>query len=324
MKGEAMQLKKPTRRVLFRYEGNPILTARDFPWLMRAVYNSSAVRARHPNPRKPYVMVTRCNQLNHKPLLWAADSDDGLHWQMRDLPYDVPDTPEWNFVTADVYYDPRIQWLDGEYKVLVACEGNGYCRVACFTSPDLEQLHFSHWMNHMDGRNMVLFPEKSKDGRYMRLDRPNLVNKAGKGDIWLAYSPDLIHWGEGKLCIQTSDVMLIGYHGLGPSTNPVRVADGWLIIFHAAMRNLTTCEYAVAAAILDYEEPWRVKHLTTHPILWPEAEYELTGLVEHVCFPCSMIVEDDGSVKLYYGAADYVQCVALGRLEDIVYACKHW
>jgi beta-1,4-mannooligosaccharide/beta-1,4-mannosyl-N-acetylglucosamine phosphorylase len=50
----------------------------------------------------------------------------------------------------------------------------------------------------------------------------------------------------------------------------------------------------------------------------------MTGLVEHVCFPCSMIVEDDRTVKLYYGAADTVQCVALGRLDDLVYACKNW
>jgi len=319
-----MNLKKPTRRVLTRYEGNPVLTARDFPFLMRAVYNSSAVKARHENPRAAYVMITRCNQLNHRTLLWAADSEDGLHWQMREMPYDMPESDDWKFVTADVYYDPRIQWIDGEYKVLVACSGNGYCRVACFTSADLESLTFSHWMNHLDGRNMVLFPEKSEDGRYMRLDRPNLASKAGKGDIWLAYSPDLVHWGDARLVLQSADVMLIAYHGLGPSTNPIRVDEGWLILFHTIMSNCSTTEYAVAAAILDERQPWKVKHITEHPVLWPEADYELTGLVEHVCFPCSMIVEDDGAVKLYYGAADHVQCVALGKLDDLVYACKHW
>ena len=50
----------------------------------------------------------------------------------------------------------------------------------------------------------------------------------------------------------------------------------------------------------------------------------LQGLVEHVCFPCSKIVEDDGTVKLYYGGADTVQCVATGRLDDLIHACKHW
>ena len=118
--------------------------------------------------------------------------------------------------------------------------------------------------------------------------------------------------------------MLIAYHGLGPSTNPIRIDEGWLIHFHTIMSNCSTTEYAVAAAILDARRPWKVKHVTEHPVLWPEADYELTGLVEHVCFPCSMIVENDAGVKLYYGAADHVQCVALGKLDDIVYACKNW
>jgi predicted GH43/DUF377 family glycosyl hydrolase len=319
-----MELKKVDRRVLTRWEGNPVLSSQDFPWLMRAVYNSSAERTRHANPRAEYVMVTRCNQLNHRTLMWAADSDDGLHWRLRAMPYEVPDTEEWHWITADVYYDPRIQWLDGEYKILVACQGNNYCRVACFTSPDLEALRFSHWMNHFDGRNMVLFPERSRDGRYMRLDRPNLAAKGGKGDIWLAYSPDLVHWGDGRMVIQSSDVPLIAYHGLGPSTSPIRVDDGWLIVFHTIMSNCSTTEYGVAAAILDYQEPWKVRYSTEHPILWPEADYEMTGYVEHVCFPCSMIAENDGSVKLYYGAADTRQCVAVGKLEDIIYACKNW
>ena len=46
--------------------------------------------------------------------------------------------------------------------------------------------------------------------------------------------------------------------------------------------------------------------------------------MERVCFPCSMIVEPDGSLKLYYGGADTVQCLATGKLSDVIYACKHW
>jgi beta-1,4-mannooligosaccharide/beta-1,4-mannosyl-N-acetylglucosamine phosphorylase len=49
----------------------------------------------------------------------------------------------------------------------------------------------------------------------------------------------------------------------------------------------------------------------------------MTGLVEHVCFPCGMIVEDDGTAKVYYGAADTVQCVATAKLDDLIHACKH-
>jgi len=59
----------------------------------------------------------------------------------------------------------------------------------------------------------------------------------------------------------------------------------------------------------------------------PKRESTVASLESTACrllATCSMIVEDDKTVKLYYGAADYVQCVALGTLEDIVYACKNW
>jgi beta-1,4-mannooligosaccharide/beta-1,4-mannosyl-N-acetylglucosamine phosphorylase len=105
---------------------------------------------------------------------------------------------------------------------------------------------------------------------------------------------------------------------------PVKTPDGWLAVWHAIMQNCSTIEYSVGAMLLDLEKPWIVRHVTKHPILQPEAPYEMQGLVEHVCFPCSMIVEPDRTVKLYYGAADMVQCVAVGRLEDIITACKNW
>lgn len=32
--------------------------------------------------------------------------------------------------------------------------------------------------------------------------------------------------------------------------------------------------------------------------------------------------EPDGSVKVYYGGADYVQCLATGRLADLIAAAR--
>lgn len=90
------------------------------------------------------------------------------------------------------------------------------------------------------------------------------------------------------------------------------------------MNNCTSREYSVGAAILDGYEPWKVKHLAKHPVLAPEVEYEMIGLVEHVCFPCAKILEDDGTLRLYYGGADTVQCVAEAQVSDVVHACKHW
>jgi predicted GH43/DUF377 family glycosyl hydrolase len=321
------------RDVLVRYEGNPVLTPKSFEeqlgFKMRAVYNCAAVKTHDGR----YVMLCRVNQLNHRTLLWGADSEDGLKWRLRPEPFEMPDDETWREAASTVYYDPRITWIDGEYKVLIAVQSTSECRVAMFRSADLAELEFVNYLGAPDNRNMVIFPEKSADGRYMRLERPNLPAAGGKGDIWLSHSPDLIHWGDSRRVVRTADVWNYGISGIGPSTVPYRTDEGWLIVFHAIMHNCTTREYSVAAALLDPDRPWQVRHVTRHPILYPLADYELTGLVEHVCFPCSKIVENDPSgasgqagsmVKVYYGAADTVQCVATGRLEDIVFACKNW
>lgn len=316
-----MEYARIDRAVLTRYDRNPVLTAKDFPTRMRAVYNSSAVKLRDGS----YVMLCRTNQLNHRTLLWGADSKDGLTWKLRPEPFEMPSDPLWNKVARSVYYDPRITWIDGEYKVFIACEGDQGCRVALFTSrDDLRTLQFQWYINAPDNRNMVLFPEKSRDGRYMRLERPNMPG-SGKGNIWLSFSPDLKHWGDSyEVLVADSALWNYAYSGLGASTVPYRTPEGWLCIYHAVMNNCTTREYSVGAMLLDLDEPWKVKHVTKHPILSPEAPYEMQGLVEHVCFPCAKIVEPDGTVKVYYGGADTVQCVALGRIDDIIHACKHW
>ncbi len=318
-----MQYAKITRDVLTRHPSNPVLSARHFQEQlgikMRAVYNSSAIKMEDGS----YVMLCRTNQLNHMTLLWGADSPDGIEWTLRPEPFEMSDDPRWLEATKSVYFDPRITRIDDGYIVLMACQGGPGSMVALFKSKDLKTLDFVNFINVPINRNMVIFPEKSKDGRYMRLERP-AQDEGGKGNVWLAHSPDLIHWGDFHEIFKTSDLWNFGISGLGPSTVPLRTEEGWLILFHAIMNNCTTREYSIGAALLDLDEPWKLKHLAKHPILYPEADYEMIGLVEHVCFPCAKILEPDGTLKVYYGGADTVQCVATGKLEDVIHACKNW
>ena len=41
----------------------------------------------------------------------------------------------------------------------------------------------------------------------------------------------------------------------------------------------------------------------------------------NVMFPGSVIPEDDGTVKIYYGGADYVQYLATAKHRDLIDAC---
>jgi predicted GH43/DUF377 family glycosyl hydrolase len=40
-----------------------------------------------------------------------------------------------------------------------------------------------------------------------------------------------------------------------------------------------------------------------------------------VIFPGGMILEDSGEVKIYYGAADTVECLATAHVDDLLKLC---
>lgn len=58
------------------------------------------------------------------------------------------------------------------------------------------------------------------------------------------------------------------------------------------------------------------------PLLAPEAQYETDeGFRTHVIFPGGMILEESGEVKIYYGAADTVECLATAHVDDLIALC---
>ena len=70
--------------------------------------------------------------------------------------------------------------------------------------------------------------------------------------------------------------------------------------------------------LLDLDDPSKVIGMTKEPLLRSEAPYELEGFRGSVIFPGGFILEDDGIVKMYYGAADTVVALAEGKLEDLL------
>ncbi len=73
--------------------------------------------------------------------------------------------------------------------------------------------------------------------------------------------------------------------------------------------------------LLDREDPTRVLGVSTRAILAPEETYELIGQTPSVVFTNAAILEDDGTVKIYYGAADTVQCLAFADVNELIDSC---
>lgn len=74
--------------------------------------------------------------------------------------------------------------------------------------------------------------------------------------------------------------------------------------------------------LLDIECPSKVIGMSKEPLITPELWYETDeGYRQNVIFPGAVILEDDGEVKIYYGAADTVECLATANIDDLLKLC---
>ena len=76
--------------------------------------------------------------------------------------------------------------------------------------------------------------------------------------------------------------------------------------------------------LLDLDDPSKVIGLSKKPLIAPEVSYEVEGAYRNdVIFPTGMILEDDGEVKIYYGAADTVMALVTADVKALIKSCYH-
>ena len=184
-------------------------------------------------------------------------------------------------------------------------------------------MHTYDWKS-FDHHGMI-FPPHNKDcaifeekinGKYYALHRPSSPVLGGNY-IWLAESPDRLHWGNHQ-CIATSRKGMWDCARVGAGAAPIKTADGWLEIYHGADDNH---RYCLGALLLDLEDPYRVIARSVEPIMEPMAEYEQTGFFGNVVFTNGQLVEGD-TITLYYGASDEVICGAQLSIKEIISTLK--
>jgi beta-1,4-mannooligosaccharide/beta-1,4-mannosyl-N-acetylglucosamine phosphorylase len=314
--------------VITRYNKNPILTAKDIPYNAALIFNAGVTKY-----EGKYVMAFRNDygSLEEKRLddtnIGLAYSDDGVNWKVSEKPcFSMKDE---EIIKA---YDPRLTVIDGRcYMCFVVDTHHGF-RAGIAVTDNFEKFEILS-LTVPDNRNMVLFPEKFDD-KYVRLERPFPVYGRGgidRFDIWISDSPDLKYWGNSELLMGVEHVPFAN-DKIGPAAPPVKTPHGWLTTFHAVdidhSRGKNGWEdswkkrYCAGVMLLDLENPYKVKGMSKEPLLAPEASYETEGGFRNdVIFPGGMILEDNGEVKIYYGAADTVECLATAHIDDLVKLC---
>jgi len=297
-----------------RYEGNPILTKRDIPYPVETVHNAGATKF-----QGRYILLFRSHLLNGRSIIGIARSDDGYDFKVDPKPFMVPST-EGVFSRFEEYgvEDPRICSIDGAYYITYSAYSRFGVRIGLARTHDFTTVERISLISEPDMRNVVIFPE-TFNGRYARLDRPHSGINAWS--IWLSWSPDLVHWGEAEPVINP-----MTYHWdqmkIGPGATPISTVDGWLNIFHGVFPTMDGSVYRLGVALHDITNPATVLGVADDWILSPEDSWELTGYVHNVVFSCGAIAEDDGTLKIYWGAADTVMCVGTARVADLVQLCR--
>ncbi len=324
-----------------RYGGNPVLSPKDIPYDSAMVFNVSVWKE-----TGRYTMVFRndyfygeqtCDRHPDDTHFGLAHSADGIRWV-------VEPEPIFQYKTKGIrrVYDPRVTSIEGRYYLTCCADTVEGPRAATFVSDDLRSFELID-LALPASRNTLLFPEKI-NGKYYRMERPfsgdwveGFAQVTGKwlgrpAQTWITSSPDLIHWGDTKLLL-TLEHMPYANVKTGPGAIPIKTDKGWLLLTHgvdfdpARGKNGWEWEwkmrYCGGVALLDLDDPTRLIGASREPLLVPETDYETRGgFRNNVIFPTAGVLEDDGMVKIYYGAADTTTCLAEAKLDDLLALCE--
>jgi len=167
----------------------------------------------------------------------------------------------------------------------------------------------------LDDRDAIIFPDRV-DGKFAMLHRPSSwvgpEYGCDKPSMWISFSDDLLSWSSEHLL--ASPAFDWEGHKIGGSAPPIKTERGWLTLYHGVDNEF---RYCVGAMMLDLKNPLNILGRTPAPILEPETDYEMNGIVPNVVFPCGNVVVGE-ELYVYYGAADKYCGVATCKLGELV------
>lgn len=134
----------------------------------------------------------------------------------------------------------------------------------------------------------------------------------------LADQTKLLEVAESVLVMSPNDQW--GSLKLGCGTPPVRIAEGWMSLYHAV--DVLSSDgpkpkfrYSAGIMIHDADEPHKIIYRSPQPVLTPETDAEMKGIVDNVVFPTGIDPRPDLGERVfdvYYGMADYM--IGLARM----------
>lgn len=295
--------------VLRRWEGNPAITPDNLSFPCLDIRNAAAVKF-----DGKYMLLVTIQMLDGRSRLFLAESQNGRDFKVNPEPVLAPsDNADYFEYELNGVEDARITLLDGTYYVCYTAVSPLGDRLAIAKTEDFHSFERIGLVSEPDNKHGCLFPEKI-NGKYCRLERP----REG-GSIWASYSNDLIYWGNMRL-VMGPRAGYWDYHRVGPGVPPIRIEQGWLLIYYGIKSTSAGPLFRLGAAILDAKEPTKILGRADIPVLSPEFRYERVGDVGNLVFATGGILEDR-ALMVYYAGADSCVCVATSDVDKIIERC---
>jgi beta-1,2-mannobiose phosphorylase / 1,2-beta-oligomannan phosphorylase len=198
--------------------------------------------------------------------------------------------------------DPRITLIGNTFYITYVAVSRHGVSTALASTRDFKTFSRHGIIFCPENKDVMLFPE-TIGGLYYALHRPNGATPFTKPEIWLASSPDLLHWGRHERLLGGGDEWDLGR--IGGGAPPIKTKAGWLEFYHGnskreAEKNVGT--YSGGLLLLDLQDPRKVLGRCGQVFI-PETDFEREGFVPNVVFPTGIVTRGD-SALVYYGAAD--------------------
>jgi 4-O-beta-D-mannosyl-D-glucose phosphorylase len=334
--------KRSVNGVYNRFE-NPVLTPQHVPLEWRfdldpvanpfllerfginATFNSGAIKF-----NGKYVLAVRVEGKDRKSFFAIAESENGIdHFAFWKHPIMMPasKTPETNL------YDMRLVqhedgWIYGifcterrdpsanESDQSAAIAQAGIARTKDLVNwerlPDLKTLSPQQ-------RNVVLHPE-FVNHQYAFYTRPqdSFVEAGTGGGIAVGFCDDM----ENAVIQKEIIIDQKKYHtvyeaknGLGPA--PLRTEKGWLHLAHGVRNTASGLRYVLYMFMTDLHDITKLIHKPGGYFMAPEGD-ERVGDVSNVLFSNGWIMDEDGTVFIYYASSDLKMHVAVSSVEKLL------
>ena len=168
-------------------------------------------------------------------------------------------------------------------------------------------------------RNVVLHPE-FVNGKYALYTRPQdgFIDVGNGGGIGLGYVSDMSN------PVVEDEKIIYGkiYHtiyelknGLGPA--PIKTEKGWLHLAHGVRNTAAGLRYTLYMFMTDLNDISNVTYRPAGHFMAPENN-ERVGDVSNVLFSNGWIVDNDGTVFIYYASSDTKMHVAVSTVAQLI------